>query len=240
MIRETSPSRLQGKQARDHILGMLAHELRTPLTAIILTATAELKQASDARQRDRAARILRCAERMRRMTTDLLDFACARVGHGLSLRPQWVDVARLAEEAVTEVEESHPGTHVRVEAHGDTHGEWDPARMQQVLVNLLCTAVQRGRRGAPVALTLVRHPDSLRIEVVNHCDPIPEHDIPTLFEPFADGRSARPHPESVGLGLFIVAEIVGAHGGEVMAFNSPQAGTVTFAVQLPLRSKARE
>jgi sigma-B regulation protein RsbU (phosphoserine phosphatase) len=61
-----------------------------------------------------------------------------------------------------------------------------------------------------------------------------------LFEPFARGRSARSRSESVGLGLFIVREIVAAHCGEVLAFNSPEAGTVTFAVRLPLRCAERE
>lgn len=86
----------------------------------------------------------------------------------------------------------------------------------------------------------MRQPDAVRIEVANEGDPIPEHEMPRLFEPFARGPSSRSRPESVGLGLFIVSEIVAARGGDVRVFNAPEAGTVTLAVRLPLRSEARE
>jgi signal transduction histidine kinase len=87
----------------------------------------------------------------------------------------------------------------------------------------------------------------VEIEVVNQGDPIPDCDMARLFEPFERGHSSRARPESVGLGLFIVREIVVAHGGEVVAFNSPggdddangHAATVTFSVSVPLRSAPR-
>jgi signal transduction histidine kinase len=219
---------------------MLAHDLQTPLTAIILTARAELRSAGDGRPPFAATRVLRCAERMKRMTADLLDFARARFSGGLPVCPEWVDLALLAREAAIEVEDSHPGCRVRVEAEGDVHGEWDPSRITQVLVNLACNAVQHGDRGVPVTVRLVRRHDSVRIEVVNQGGPISDRELRRLFEPFARGPLARPRTQSVGLGLFIVAEIVAAHGGQIEAFTSSEAGTVTFAVQLPLRSKARE
>jgi signal transduction histidine kinase len=90
-----------------------------------------------------------------------------------------------------------------------------------------------------VDVRLVRQADGVRIEVVNPSDPIPEPDMRRIFEPFARGATSRSGPDSVGLGLFIVSEIVTAHGGDVAAFNSPEGGTVTFAVRLPLRSAAR-
>jgi signal transduction histidine kinase len=227
-------------QSQDRFLAMLAHDLKTPLTAIILTTAAELRRAGDARQRASAVRVLGCAERMRRMVVDLLDFARARFVGGLPVRPETVDLAQLAGDAVREVVDSRPGTHVRLEAEGDVRGEWDPARMTQMLVNLVGNAVQHGVRGAPVDVCLVRQPDSVRIEVVNQGNLIPECEMSQLFEPFFRGPLSRSRPESVGLGLFIVSEIVVAHGGDVRAFNSTEAGTVTFAVRLPLRSPARE
>ena len=233
MIRET------GWQTQDRLLAMLAHDLQTPLTALILTAT-ELTRTGDTYQRRAAARVLICAERMKRMTVDLLDYGRARFRSGLPVRPERLDLAELARDAVWEVEESHPGSHVCLDAEGDVRGDWDPTRMAQLLVNLVGNAVQHGAGEAPVEVHLVRQPDSVRIEVVNRGEPIPKDEMPRLFEPFARGRSSRSRPESVGLGLFIVSVIVASHGGDVRAFNSPEAGTVTFAVRLPLRSEARE
>jgi signal transduction histidine kinase len=237
---EASDHASVGPQPSDRFLGMLAHDLQAPLEAIILTATAELRRADDADRHKAAARVLRCAERMKRMAVDLLDFARARSGGRLPLRPEKVDLAGLAREAVTEVEEGLPGCDVRLEAEGDMLGEWDPARMEQVLVNLLGNAVHHGERGTPVDVRLVRQSDSVRIEVVNQGELIPESEMPRLFQPFARRESSHSRPGSVGLGLFIVSEIVTAHGGEVQAFNSPDAGTVTFSVRLPLRGAARE
>jgi signal transduction histidine kinase len=219
---------------------MLAHDLQTPLTAIILTA-AELRRTGDAHQRRAAARMLTCAERMKCLTVDLLQFARLRSLGALPVHPEEVDLAELAVEAVREVEECHPGSQVRLCVGGDVKGEWDPGRIAQVLVNLVCNAVQHGERAAPVTIHLTRLENSVHVDVVNHGQPIPESEIPKLFEPFAHGgRSSSSGQDSAGLGLFIVAEIVSAHGGEVVAFNCREAGTVTFSVRLPLRSAARE
>jgi signal transduction histidine kinase len=225
---------------RDRYLAILAHDLQTPLTAVILTAGGELRHAKDAHQRAAALRVLGCAERMKQMTADLLDLARTRSQGTLPVKPRTVSLADLAAEAVGEVETSRPGSRIRVEAQGDVRGEWDPPRIAQVLVNLLTNAVQHGADGAPVEVRLVRCPDSIWIDVVNQGEPIPESEMPRLFEPFARGRSARSGRGSVGLGLFIVAEIVAAHGGDVRAFNSPAAGTVTFRVRVPVRSAPRE
>jgi signal transduction histidine kinase len=234
MIKET------GCQTQDRLLAMIAHDLQTPLAAVIITA-AELSRTGDAYQRRAAERVLSCAERMKRMTVDLLDYGCARCSGGLPVRPERVDLAELARDAGWEVEASHPGSHVCLEVEGDVRGEWDPTRMAQVLVNLARNAVEHGARGGgPVEIRLVRQPDWVRIEVVNQGEPIPEDEMPRLFEPFASGPCSRSRRESVGLGLFIVSEIVAAHGGDVRAFNSPEAGTVTFAVRLPLPGVAPE
>ena len=228
MITDTSP----------RLLGILAHDLQTPLTAIIFTA-AELRRTGDAHQRRAAARMLTCAERMKRMTADILEFARLRSCGVLPVRPQEVDLAELATEAVREVEESHPGRQLCLCVEGDVKGAWDPVRMTQVLVNLVCNAVQHGERGAPITMHLTRQQDSVRIAVVNQGPPIPASEMARLFEPFAHEPSPS-QPQSVGLGLFIVSEIVTAHGGDVQACHSPEAGTVTFAVRLPLRSAARQ
>jgi signal transduction histidine kinase len=226
-------------QSCDRFLAVLAHDLQTPLTAIILTAATEVRRSGDASPPACAARVLRCAQRMRGMVMDLLDFARARFAGTMPVRPEKVDLAGLARDAIREVEESHPGSRVRLEAKGEVQGEWDPARLAQVLVNLVCNAVQHGADGTPVHVRLAMEWDSARIEVVNRGQPISDSDMPQMFEPFFRGPLARGR-NSVGLGLFIVSEIVAAHGGEVHAFNSPEAGTVTFAVRLPLRSAARE
>jgi signal transduction histidine kinase len=223
--------------SRDRFIGMLAHDLQSPLNAIIYTASAELRHTP---QRGAAARTLRCAERMKRMTSDLLDFARMRFKKGVPVRPERFDLAALARETAEEVEHSHPGACFRLDIEANLDGEWDRPRMAQALTNLMANAAQHGLPGAPIEVRLTRQSDGVRLEVVNQGEPIPEPEMSKLFEPFARGRSSHSGPESIGLGLFIVREIVSAHGGEVLAFNSPEVGTVTFAVLLPLRSAPRD
>jgi signal transduction histidine kinase len=231
------PAVSAGTDARDRFIGMLAHDLQTPINAIVLTADAELRRA-DGPQRCAAARVLRCAERMRRMTADLLDFARGHLGSGVPVRPERVDLAALAGEIIEEVKASRPGARVSLECHGDVIGEWDRARIGQVLSNLVSNAVRHGYLDTAVDVRLTTRDDVACIEVANLGEPIPESEMGRLFEPFERGRQSRSKPDSIGLGLFIVREIVTAHGGKVTASNSPDTGRVTFSVALPLRAQA--
>jgi signal transduction histidine kinase len=217
---------------------MLAHDLRTPLNAIILTASSEVRHAEGPR-RCAAARVLRCAERMQRMIADLLDFARVHLSTGIPVRPERFSLVALTVEIIEEIQESRPGARVCLDCREDVIGEWDRDRLGQVLSNLLANAVRHGCLDAAVDVRLTKRDDLAWIEVVNQGEPIPEADLPRLFEPFARGQASRSKPESIGLGLFIVREIVAAHGGRVMASNAPEAGKVTFAVALPMRAAAR-
>jgi signal transduction histidine kinase len=223
--------------SRDLFIGMLAHDLRTPLNAIILTAGTEVRRA-EGPQRCAAARVLRCAERMRRMIADLLDFARVQLGTGIPVRPQRFSLAALAEEIIEEVQESRPGARVCLDCREEVIGEWDRDRLAQVLSNLVANAVGHGVLEGEIAVRLTRRDEVAWIEVVNRGEPIPECDMKRLFEPFERAQSSRSRPESIGLGLFIVREIVAAHGGRVTASNSAESGTVTFSVALPLYARA--
>jgi signal transduction histidine kinase len=224
---------------RDRFIAMLAHDLRTPLNAITLTAAAELRSAG-ANEHRGAARVLGCAERMRRMIADLLDFAQVRMGPGLPVRPERFDLRNLLGEVVREVEVSHPGACVLLEGAVKILCTWDRGRMGQALSNLVSNGVHhRQPPQTPVQVRLSRQGDDVAIAVINRSDPIPDSEIPRLFEPFERRPSSRCTRGSVGLGLFIVREIVVAHGGQVRAYNSLEQGTVTFCVTLPLHCTPR-
>jgi signal transduction histidine kinase len=239
LVEHDAPLPSDEADPRDRFIAMLAHDLRTPLNAIALTAAAELRCA-EGKDRRCAARVLGCAERMKRMIADLLDFAQARVGPGLPVRPERFDLRILLGEIVREIEDGHPGASVLLEGAAEILGAWDRGRIAQALSNLVSNAVHhRQPPQTPVHVRLSRQGDGVVIAVVNRSDPIPDSEIPRLFEPFERGPSSRCTRGSVGLGLFIVREIVVAHGGEVRAYNSPDEGTVTFCVALPLHCTPR-
>ncbi|MFL5264941.1 MAG: sensor histidine kinase, partial [Anaeromyxobacteraceae bacterium] len=104
-------------------------------------------------------------------------------------------------------------------------------RLAQVLSNLVGNALQHGG-GTPVQVALAGGEAEVVVTVHNGGPPVPAELLPEVFEPFRRGAAPRAEGGSVGLGLFIVREIVRAHGGAVEVHSSADAGT-TFTVRLP-------
>ena len=113
----------------------------------------------------------------------------------------------------------------------------DPDRIARVVSNLVGNALAHGASDAPVHVLLREEPGCARLSVHNHGPPIPPDAQPHLFDPFWRGPdAARPSREdSLGLGLFIVKQVVDAHGGTVDVESTLEEGT-TFSVGLPLRA----
>ncbi|NOK18714.1 sensor histidine kinase [Corallococcus carmarthensis] len=221
------------------LIGIVSHDLRTPLSAVLLSATLlqEREHLTEA-QHKRVGRIRTSAERAVRMIRDLLDFTQVRHG-GLTLHPRDTDFHALVEAAVEETQTQAPGRVIAYSQAGDGAGTWDADRLTQVVGNLLGNALAYGDPAAPIQVRTRGETDSVVLEVHNAGAPIPADLLPRLFEPLERGA---PHQESradrsIGLGLFIVRQVVHAHGGTVSVTSLAQAGT-TFTVRLPRRSPA--
>jgi signal transduction histidine kinase len=92
--------------------------------------------------------------------------------------------------------------------------------------------VQHGAQQSPVAVRIETGPEALLLQVRNEGPPIDPGLLPSIFEPFRRGAARAPGSGSIGLGLFIVREIVRAHGGSVEVRSRAGEGT-TFSVRLP-------
>jgi signal transduction histidine kinase len=119
---------------------------------------------------------------------------------------------------------------------------WDPERLAQVVSNLVGNALEHGAREGPIFVRCVGERERQVLEISNPGAPIPGHQLATLFDPFrqvGSGQSGR--SSGLGLGLFIVRELVEAHGGQVSVRSTEQEGT-TFTVLLPrdARQPARD
>jgi len=139
-------------------------------------------------------------------------------------------VRRVAED----VRQAYPDRRLEHDQHGDGAGRWDPARIGQVVENLVSNAFKYGSPDAPVVVRTVCGEGWVRLEVHNHGDPIEPGLLPHIFEPMRQGRRAGGGGEAggVGLGLYIVDRLVRAHGGTVAVHSTADEGT-TFAVTLP-------
>ena len=108
--------------------------------------------------------------------------------------------------------------------------EWDRARIEQAMSNLLANAVQHGDGNVVVDISAAERNDQVLVSVRNHGQPIWAERLPYLFEPFENGDNS---PAGLGLGLFIVREIVHAHRGAIDVSSSH--GGTTFTIRLPRR-----
>ncbi|NTX11137.1 PAS domain-containing protein [Myxococcus sp. CA056] len=222
---------------QEQLMGIVSHDIRSPLGAIMnwSRVMAESGTAEDARRTSQ--RIATAAVRIERLTRLLLDFTRTRLMGGVAIEPRPVDLKDLVERVAHEFRVAYPERVIEVEHKGNTQGMWDPDRLGQVASNLLENALKFGPADTPVKLVArVARANKLVLEVHNGGRPIPAHLLPHLFEPFRSGpQTTRTLKMSYGLGLYIVREIVQAHGGGIEVSSTEEEGT-TFMVTLPRRS----
>jgi len=206
---------------RQRLLGVVAHDLRVPLSAIL--ASAEFLRAARelSPHEDKAVlRIRRSVDRMSRMITDLCDYTRGQMSGGFPVNRVRADMAEVVHRVVEGMHSAGPERAVHFTAAGDTLGCWDADRVAQVVANLVANALQHG--SGDVHVEVRDDGPAVLLRVSNGGDPIPDDLQPRLFEPFARGRE---HGEGLGLGLYIVAEIVRAHGATVCVDSSAHEGT---------------
>jgi signal transduction histidine kinase len=231
LAEESARAKEDAARFGEQLLGMVSHDLRSPLAAIAASTQLALRRASEDEALVRALRrTSSAAGRMGRMIEDLLDFTRARLGGGIPLSRREADLGKIARYAVEEAQAANP-EHPLVHRLHYQKGLYDPDRMSQVVQNLIANALEHGAARAPVVVETRPEGERVVLEVSNQGAAIPEEMLPTLFEPFRGGAPGK--ARHLGLGLFIVREIVRAHGGEVSARSGPE-GT-TFTVRVPRR-----
>lgn len=221
----------QAQAMSDLFVGVLGHDLRNPLNSISTSAQMLELDPSDAAGTARKAGIIqRAAGRMERLIQQVLDFALARVKGGIPVALGEADLSQLVKQAAAEL--GAGGERVTVEVRGNSTGWWDADRMMQVISNLLGNAMEHGDAKAPIHVLLDgTAPDQVRLEVHNG-GVIPEETLGLVFSPF---KPRAPHARGLGLGLYIVEQIVRSHRGAVTVTSDQETGT-RFVVVLPRRS----
>jgi phosphoserine phosphatase RsbU/P len=216
----------------EQMIGIVSHDLRNPLSTI-QTAAAMLSRGVPSPGQDRmVARISRASQRADRLIADLLDFTQARLGTGLAVRPETIDLHALVAEAVEELALAHPERNLVHEHSGSGECRADASRLEQLIGNLVSNAVSYGRSDAPVTVSSTIGTHCFTIAVHNFGTPIAAEALPTLFEPMTRGVQGVGAKRSVGLGLFIVNQVTKAHGGKTEVRSSADAGT-TFDASFP-------
>jgi two-component system sensor kinase FixL len=221
---------------RDEFLSIASHELRTPVTALQLQL--QLLQRAAQRSLDELPHLLegkmqaleRQTRRIALLVNELLDVSRMRLGK-LELRYEDTDLAEIARDVVSHLrgEIGRTGSRLRLDL-APAPGRWDRVRIEQVVTNLLVNAAKFGE-GKPIAIAVDGDAHRARLRVSDRGIGIAGDAQARVFERFERAVPSE-HFGGLGIGLYIVRQVVDAHGGEVRVESTPGAGA-TFTVDLP-------
>jgi signal transduction histidine kinase len=225
---------------RDTFFSVAAHELKTPLTAMLgqaqlLQRRMRRSNAFDEKQRHSADVVVAQAERLSVLVGDLLDLSRMQQGR-LTLAQEQLDLAALVQRVVDEIQLTSERHHLRYESaiHGPLLISGDAIRLEQVLHNLIGNAIKYSPHGGEVTVTVGHEDGWACLSVADRGLGIAADALPHLFERFYRAPDAVSHQiGGMGVGLFVVREIVTMHGGDVSATSVEGEGS-RFTVRLPL------
>jgi signal transduction histidine kinase len=208
----------------------VGHDLKNPLNSIVMASQILASQLQDAKHQELTMRIRRSAQRMASMIDELYDLSRCRLDGGLALKRRTVELSPAVKRVVDEHRLSAP---VPIEYHeeGSANAHCDDVRMTQMISNLIGNAVKHGTPGAPVRVRLTVTDE--KVEIAVHNEGVIAEDVrKSLFHPFVSSSRKGAGKDGLGLGLYIVEQIVRAHDGTIEVQSTPEAGT-TFIVRVP-------
>ncbi|HEX4565862.1 MAG TPA: ATP-binding protein, partial [Vicinamibacterales bacterium] len=226
-------------RAKDEFLAMLGHELRNPLAPMRTALQLMRLRGGNALERERTV-IERQTQHLVRLVDDLLDVS--RIARGkIDLRREHIDVADAVAKAIEMAspmleERQHDLT---IDVPRGLELDADPARLAQVIANLLTNAAKYTESGGRVSISATREPGWVVISVRDSGIGISSEMLPRVFEMFAQERQALDRTQGgLGLGLTIVRNLVKLHGGTVYAKSQGRGKGSEFIVKLPAVSVA--
>ena len=213
----------------------LVHDFRGPLAAVHNSAQALLtRRKLDDEQAGLVSQIETSSSLVNRLVSDLIDAVRIHLHEDMPIAHAPMELGNAVQEAAKEVQAAHPDRRISIKTSGDLEGEWDRARVGQVLSNLIGKAALLGSRTSAIDVAAKGAGHEVVLSV--HTEgAIPPDAIATVFDPLPRGEDEdRPQSEKarLDLGLFITKGIVTAHGGKITVTSSKEEGT-TFVAHLP-------
>jgi K+-sensing histidine kinase KdpD len=216
-------------EVSEQIIAIVNHDVRSPVGAAVLTAQQLRRTQGDERARAGAERIVRALRRTEELLDVLVDLTAIRVGSGLAIELAAIDYEALCQGVVDEVRRRRPEAVVR--CAGSARGQGDPARVAQALRNLVDNGLKYGAPDRPVTMRISQGDAEVVVEVHNERDGTSPALEARMFDPFVRGdRGETTLKLSRGLGLFLVNEIVRAHGGRIDVASDASGTTVRLAL----------
>lgn len=212
---------------QQQFIAVLGHDLRNPLSAVQTAAKMLLRMGLEPRAENLAGVIDRSVERMTGLIDNVMDFARMRLGGGLPVaRREAVNLQATLEHVVNELRTAQTHRHIESDVQLTGAVYCDPARIGQLLSNLVSNALTHGDPQSPVRVR-ARNDAGLVLSVSNRGKPIQAETLKRLFLPFVRGAD-QSSSQGLGLGLYIASEIARAHGGTLDATSNETETRFTF------------
>jgi PAS domain S-box-containing protein len=234
-------------RSRDEFISIASHELKTPVTSMsmrmqMMERTFQTMGISAFTQEDCERTVRLASRQLNRLThliEDMLDISTISTGQ-LSIEKSEFDLDSLIAEVVHRFQKSsgEAGLKVKMNLEPNIKGIWDRNRMEQVIESLLSNAIKYAP-GSPIDITLKSRPDGrIHLTIQDYGPGIARDEQERIFERF---ERATPHTSvsGLGLGLFIVKEIIRLHGGDIWVESKTGHGA-KFAIELPTHIKRQD
>lgn len=226
LVQEQETARL-----REQFIAVLGHDLRNPVAAVSGAARMLRRQPQTEQSLNVISLMEESVGRMSRLIDDVMDFARARMGSGITLNRRPAALEQVLRHVVAELEAGHPDRRIDC-AIALPDPVWvDDGRIGQLVSNLLANALAHGDPEQPVELDAAIHGSELKICVANSGPTIPGDVMERLFQPFVRGDFGT-NQAGLGLGLHIASEIAKAHDGTLMATSAAERTCFTLTVPI--------
>jgi two-component system, sensor histidine kinase and response regulator len=231
-LRQQLTERTETLRTNEMFMAILSHDLRNPLNSMLTGAELVRRLTGDEKVLKAVDRIQRSGKRMTEIIESMLDLTRARLGGGITLTLGPCDLGEIAHQVAAEHQPEAPHPGVTVVQDGDLNGVWDRGRLAQVVSNLIGNALSHGEATDPVRVRLDGTASERVCLKVSNAGTMPGSVRARIFDPFSRSPERRSSDNGLGLGLYIVEQIVNAHGGRVWIEDEVE-GQTTFTLELP-------
>lgn len=224
------------EELQSDFVSIVSHELRGPLTALkgfVQTLLRKGNELPEEARQEFLETINQQADRLNQLVEDLLNVSRIEARR-LQMKLTMVDLEQHVRALMTQFQAKWGHRNISVEVDGSTSVFADEKKVDEILINLLDNAVKYSPDGGGVRVTIQRIEDAVQVSVEDSGVGIAPEDAARLFQKFH--RIATPQTRDIGgtgLGLYIVKNLVEAHGGGIWVTSAPGEGS-TFTFTLPV------
>ncbi len=230
-------------QARDEFLSIASHELKTPLTSLLLQLQSVLNSIKNDslanfsidRTMNSLENMIGQSKRINRLVNDLLNISLITTGR-MKLEKEQVDLRQVVVDVVTRLRDQAEknGSTITIHDGKSILGKWDKIRLEQVVTNLVANAIKYGDN-KPISVNLEKNGKTALFTVSDQGIGIPKEKQNAIFDRFKRASNAKQSFKGLGVGLYLVQQIVQAHRGTIKVESKQGKGSI-FVVELPLKS----